>query len=102
LTVLMASREPRNFSYMDYVYFDPCSGKKLGVWHRGVNSTWGSSFIFWLGPLHFGYSWGLAVKIIWAILGCSIPILSITGVIMYWNRWLSKKWAHLVDSRRAA
>jgi uncharacterized iron-regulated membrane protein len=92
LTLLMARRAPRNFTSMDYVYFDPASGRQLALWHRGMNNTWGGRFIFWLSPLHFGYDWGLAIKILWATLGCSLPILAITGVLMYWNRSLRKRW----------
>jgi uncharacterized iron-regulated membrane protein len=107
LTLLMARGAARNFSQMDYVYFDPATGRQLALWHRGINSTWGGSFIFWLSPLHFGYDWGLAIKILWAALGCALPLLSITGVLMYWNRSLSKKWKMLLregsfDARKEA
>jgi len=92
LTLLMARGAPRNFTQMDYIYFDPVTGKQVALWHRGVTNTWGGRFIFWLSPLHFGYDWGIAIKILWAALGCALPLLSITGVLMYWNRSLSKKW----------
>jgi uncharacterized iron-regulated membrane protein len=96
LTLLMARGAARNFSQMDYVYFDPATGRQLALWHRGINNTWGGSFIFWLSPLHFGYDWGLAIKVLWAALGCALPLLAITGVLMYWNRSLSKKWKMLL------
>jgi uncharacterized iron-regulated membrane protein len=100
LTLLMArDAGSRSFTRMDYVYFDPSSGRQLAIWRRGVNTTWGSRFLFWLSPLHFGYDWGMLVKIIWATLGCAMPLLSITGVIMYWNRSLGKKWKALRASR---
>ncbi len=92
LTLLMARGAQRNFSQMDYLYFDPSTGRQLAVWHRGVNTTWGSKFIFWLGPLHFGYYWGTAVEILWAAFGCALPLLAITSLIMYWNRYLGKRW----------
>jgi len=95
LTLLMARGAASNFTQMDYVYFDPATGKQLALWHRGVNNTWGGGLIFWLSPLHFGYDWGLAIKILWATLGCALPLLSITGVLMYWNRSLGKKWKQL-------
>ncbi len=95
LTLLMARGAARDFTQMDYVYFDPATGKQLALWHRGVNDTWGGRFIFWLSPLHFGYDWGLAIKILWATLGVALPLLSITGVLMYWNRSLSRKWKSL-------
>jgi uncharacterized iron-regulated membrane protein len=37
----------------------------------------------------------LAVKIIWFVFGLALPFLAVTGVIMYWNRYLSKKWKQL-------
>lgn len=95
LVLLMARSEQRNFRQSDYIFFDPATGKQLALWHRGINNTWGARFVFLLTPLHFGYDWGLAVKILWALLGCALPLLSVTGVLMYWNRSLSKKWQAL-------
>jgi uncharacterized iron-regulated membrane protein len=97
LTLLMARGARRDFTQMDYIYFDPATGRQLAFWRRGVTDTWGAKFIFWLSPLHFGYDWGLAIKIIWAVLGCALPLLSITAVLMYWNRSLSKKWEALKE-----
>jgi uncharacterized iron-regulated membrane protein len=39
-------------------------------------------------PLHFGTLWGLGPKILWAFLGMSLPTLTVTGLLMYWNRKL--------------
>ena len=80
---------------MDRVYFDPSSGKQLAIWHSGINPTLGSKFVYWLGPLHFGLYWGTGIEILWAALGLSLPVLTITGTLMYWNRSLSKYWAKL-------
>lgn len=95
LTILMSRGEIRNFDKMDYLYFDPSTGKLLSIWHRGQVDTWGARLIFWLAPLHYGINFGLAIRIVWAAIGCALPILSITGVLMYWNRSLSKKWRRL-------
>jgi uncharacterized iron-regulated membrane protein len=92
LTLLIARGAARNSTQMDYVYFDPATGRQLALWHRGVTDTWGGGFISWLNPLHFGYDWGLIIKVLWATLGLVLPLLSITGVLMYWNRSLSRKW----------
>jgi uncharacterized iron-regulated membrane protein len=48
-----------------------------------------------LAPLHFGTAYGTGVKILWALLGILLPLLAITGTLMYWNRYLSKKWRAL-------
>lgn len=97
LTVLMSRGEVLNFDKMDYLYFDPSTGRLLATWHRGQVATWGATVIFWLAPLHFGINFGLAIKLLWAFLGCALPALSITGVLMYWNRSLSKKWKRLKE-----
>lgn len=95
LTLLMAHGAMRNFSRMDYIYFDPVSGHVLGIWHRWLTRTWGSRLIYLLGPLHYGYYWGTDIMILWAVLGCALPLLMITGLWMYWNRSLSRKWKAL-------
>jgi hypothetical protein len=46
LTLLMARGEAKNFTEMNYVYFDPVSVRQLALWHRGINNTWGSSSSF--------------------------------------------------------
>jgi uncharacterized iron-regulated membrane protein len=95
ITVLMSRGEQGDFFDMDYVYVDPYTGKRLGSWYRGMGSTWGSKLITLLSLLHFGTSWGLTVKVIWFLLGMSLPLLSITGLLMYWNRKLRHKWKAL-------
>jgi len=92
LTVLMARGERWNTRATNYVYFDPFQGHALGSWERGVNHTVGDAIIFLMGPVHFGVYWGMTIKIIWAVLGFALSILSVTGVLMYWNRSLSKLW----------
>lgn len=92
MVVYQARREVQNYAEMDRVYFDPASGARLGIWHAGVNPTLGSKFVYWLGPLHFGMYWGAGVKAVWALLGLSLPALTVTGALMYWNRSLSKLW----------
>jgi uncharacterized iron-regulated membrane protein len=41
------------------------------------------------------------VKIIWAVAGLAIPLLAITGLLMYWNRVLRRKWKRLGKSKLA-
>ncbi|MGC4049786.1 MAG: PepSY-associated TM helix domain-containing protein [Paludibaculum sp.] len=95
ITVFMARGKRSDFTRMDYVYFHPETGQQLAVWHSGVNPTLGSSIVFWLSPLHFGVNWGLGIKTLWALLGLSLPALAITGALMYWNRYLGRRWKRL-------
>ena len=77
--------------FADTLYFDPYDGSYLSMWRRGVNQTLGD-WIIWLEiPLHFGTFWGLWVKILWTAMGMAIPLLAVTGLLMYWNRYLRRK-----------
>jgi len=47
----------------------------------------------WIQALHFGRWGGLATRITWVFLGLAPGILALTGLLMWWNRSLSKKLA---------
>lgn len=86
--LLIDRRAPGDFSHRDIVSVDTKTARVLTVWHYGQNQTPGDWFIWSMHPLHFGTVWGTAVKVVWFVLGVSLAILSITGLIMYWNRYL--------------
>ncbi|HEY9128031.1 MAG TPA: PepSY-associated TM helix domain-containing protein, partial [Acidobacteriaceae bacterium] len=91
LTVYMARGEMGDYAKTTFLYFDQLTGRLLYVWRRGENHTLGD-WVLWLSvPLHFGTSFGMTGKIAWAIAGLILPLLAITGLLMYWNRWLSKQ-----------
>ncbi len=102
LTVYMARDEVGYSANTDFVYFDQRSGSYLFTWHRGQNHTVGDWMLWLVVPMHFGTSWGLTGKIIWASLGLFLPLLTATGLIMYWNRSLRRfLLASIGTSRRA-
>jgi uncharacterized iron-regulated membrane protein len=90
-TVYMARGRLGDYANTDFVYFDQSSGSHLYTWRRGENVTLGDWLLWLTTPLHFGTSWGMAVKIIWACLGMALPLLTITGFFLYWNRYLNRK-----------
>ena len=83
--------------YVDTVFFDPYSGAYLTTWRYGVNQTLGDWVIWLMVPLHFGTYWGLTFKLLWAMVGLALPTLAATGLIMYWNRVLRRKWRQMVN-----
>jgi uncharacterized iron-regulated membrane protein len=97
---MLLSRAPGiGRDYEDTVYFNPYNGRYISIWRYGVNKSLGD-WIIWLQiPLHFGTHWGLAVKCLWSAIGLSLPLLSISGLVMYWNRVLSKQWNRLREVR---
>ncbi|HEV8039414.1 MAG TPA: PepSY-associated TM helix domain-containing protein [Bryobacteraceae bacterium] len=95
ITILMRRGNGLSREYEDTLYFDPYTGGYLTTWKYGVDQSFGDWFIWSQVPLHFGVYWGLGVKIIWALLGLAVPTLALTGLLMYWNRTLRKKWKRL-------
>jgi uncharacterized iron-regulated membrane protein len=88
--VLMDLRAPGDFSHRDIVTVDTTNSRVLTVWHYGQNHTLGDWIIWSMHPLHFGTLWGLLFKILWFLVGLSLAILAITGLLMYWNRYLRR------------
>ncbi len=99
LTVYMAHGHLGDYARTDFVYFDQQRGKLLYTWRRGRNATLGDWVLWLFVPLHFGTSWGLAGKLVWFALGLVLPILVVTGVLMYWNRWFATAGLSCGDQR---
>ena len=92
LGILMRRRNSPGYEYVDTVYFNPYSGDYISTWRYGVNQSAGDWIIWSQVPLHFGTYWGLSVKVVWAVAGLAIPLLAVTGLLMYWNRALRRTW----------
>lgn len=92
ITVYVDRREPGDFSHRDILSFDGHTGNLLTTWHYGENKSVGDWFLWLMYPLHFGTLWGIGVKVLWALLGLGVSVLSVTGLVMYWNRKLGKWW----------
>ena len=90
LEISMQRAGTRGAEFADTFYFDPYDGRCLAIWKYGVNHSLGDWFIWLQIPLHFGTYWGLGVKILWSAFSLAIPVLCITGALMYWNRVLRK------------
>jgi uncharacterized iron-regulated membrane protein len=97
--IIMRRSQGAGREYEDTVYFDPYNGEHLATWRYGVNQSVGDWLIWLQIPLHFGTSWGFAFKMIWAVGGLSLPLLAMTGWVMYWNRVLRHKWKQRRSSR---
>jgi len=102
LGILMRRGPGVGREYVDTVYFNPYTGDYISTWRYGVNQSLGDWLIWSQVPLHFGTYWGLGVKVIWATAGLAIPLLAVTGVLMYWNRFLRRKWRRLQKAKTVA
>jgi uncharacterized iron-regulated membrane protein len=85
---LVDLRAPGDFSHRDIITLSTTDARVLTVWHYGQNRTAGDWILWAMHPLHFGTLWGMSVKILWAVCGVALAALALTGLLMYWNRYL--------------
>lgn len=95
VTAYMDRAGEGDFSHRDVVTLDRASGAVLSVWHYGQNKSLGDWVLWAMHPLHFGTLWGMAFKVLWCGFGLSLAVLTFTGLLMYWNRYLGKRWRAL-------
>lgn len=88
ITLYVGRGHASDFSHRDIATFDGHTGALLTVWHYGDNHSLGDWFLWLMYPLHFGTLWGMGVKILWSLMGLGVAALSVTGLLMYWNRKL--------------
>jgi uncharacterized iron-regulated membrane protein len=84
----MDLRAPSDFSHRDIISISTVNAQVLTDWHYGANHSLGDWFLWSMHPLHFGTLWGTPIKILWFFLGLTLALLTITGLLMYWNRYL--------------
>ena len=94
--VLLDRGAPGDFSHRDIVRIRTTDARVISVWHYGERHSLGDWVLWSMHPLHFGTLWGPVVKLVWFLLGLSLGILTVTGLLMYWNRYLRR----LFSSRR--
>jgi uncharacterized iron-regulated membrane protein len=85
---LVDLRAPGDFSHRDIITLSTSDARVLTIWHYGQNQSAGDWILWAMHPLHFGTLWGTSIKILWAICGLALTVLAVTGLCMYWNRFL--------------
>lgn len=85
---LVDLQEMGDFSHRDIVTVSTADARVLTVWHYGRNESVGDWVLWAMHPLHFGTLWGMACKVLWAGCGVALAVLTVTGLLMYWNRFL--------------
>ncbi len=90
--VYMNLRTPEDFGHADIVRLDAKTGAIVSLWHYGQNHSAGDWFLWAMQPLHFGTLWGPWVRALWCLLGISLAVLTVSGLLMYWNRYLRLRW----------
>jgi uncharacterized iron-regulated membrane protein len=95
VSAYMNLRTPEDFGHADIVGLDARSGAILSLWHYGQNQSAGDWLLWAMQPLHFGTLWGPWVRALWCLFGIALAALTISGLLMYWNRYLRSRWRSL-------
>ena len=91
---IIPSRTPRYLHY-EALMLHPSTGEVVH-WHDSwADDKSGDVLIGVMFMMHFASFENLFLRSVIAIFGITPAILAITGVLMYWNRSLSKKWRRL-------
>ena len=97
--VTLMSGGAREYQKSNYVYIDPYTSDVVRV-ESVQGRSFGDAVLAWIGPLHFGaFGGGLPVYVLWLILGLSPAVLGVSGMLMWWNRVVVKKWNRSVPAR---
>ncbi len=88
--VLLDRAAPGDFSHRDIVRVRTADARVLSIWRYGERHSLGDWVLWSMHPFHFGTLWGPVVKLLWCLLGLSLAVLTVTGLLMYWNRTLRK------------
>lgn len=86
----VVSKKPTHGFGNSQIYLDQYSGKMLRV-DDVRQISWGRWLLNLAVPIHFGTFGGLLTRIIWVIVGLALPMLFVTGFLMWWNRVIRKK-----------
>lgn len=89
LRVTFREGSQSEFHLVSNVVLDPRTAKVLRVQHL-KNRPAGDSFLGWLSAFHFGTFGGVAVRILWALVGVAIALLGPTGFWIWWRRRFRK------------
>ena len=90
------SRHPERPLVMmeDVVSFEPATLEILSdISTRRL--TAGEKLSLSVYSIHFGDFGGQTIKFLWFVIGLAPALLAVTGLIMWWNRVLKKKWRTL-------
>jgi uncharacterized iron-regulated membrane protein len=98
--VTVRTMEPKDWHRigLNYVYFEPADARLMRSL-RFSESSAGTQAILFMYPLHFGRFGGhwnpaafYGVMVLYVVIGVAPFALMVTGLLMYWNRSLVKKW----------
>lgn len=68
------------------VWLDPYTGKALGVWSTRTAPLGFKLSRMWIREIHTGDIFGWPTRLLACVMSLVLPILTITGTLIWWNR----------------
>ena len=72
------------------IYYDQYSGERLMSTHHDF-AHMGKIYLNWVTPIHYGTFGGLITRIMALLASLVVPVLFVTGFIIWWGRWKKRK-----------
>jgi uncharacterized iron-regulated membrane protein len=72
------------------IYYDQYSGERLMSTHHDL-AHMGKAYLNWVTPIHYGTFGGLVTRILALLASLVVPVLFITGFVIWWGRWKKRK-----------
>ena len=68
------------------VFLDPYTGKALSVWSSRTAPVGFKINAMWIREIHTGDIFGWPTRLLACLVSLALPILAITGTLIWWNR----------------
>jgi uncharacterized iron-regulated membrane protein len=72
------------------IFLDQQDGRVLRINNVPPDTSFQARVDKWAGLIHYGRFWGYASRSAWVVLGLAVPILFVSGVLMWWHRVVVK------------
>lgn len=72
------------------IFLDQENGRVLRINDAPSDTSIQARASAWAGQIHYGRFWGYASRSAWVVLGLAVPILFVSGLVMWWHRVVVK------------
>jgi uncharacterized iron-regulated membrane protein len=72
------------------IFVDQQDGRILRINNAPPDTSAAALGSKWAGLIHYGRFWGYVSRSAWVVLGLTVPILFVSGVLMWWHRVVVK------------
>ena len=68
------------------IFLDQQDGRVLRIDNAPLDTSLHARVDQWAGLIHYGRFWGYTSRSAWVVLGLTVPMLFVSGLLMWWHR----------------